>query len=173
MPENTPASLAIIGKYTAAIMARDSDTMQALRAENFVLDWVHADAFEDQPLTREQTDQFWPAWFQGFTQVDYEVTRTIAAETVVVIQWTFTGTHDGPLGPPLFEKPLDHTGKTIRLRGISVYDLETGGGIGGTMHRTPTDDHDPTDHRETTARISRETMYIDLATLYVELGVTL
>ena len=40
------------------------------------------------------------------------------------------------------------TGKTIRIRGVSVYDLD--GGL-----------------------IQRETLYLDLATLLVELGVTL
>ena len=78
--------------------------------------------------------------------MDYEVTRTIAAETVVVVQWTFTGTHDGFLGAPVFDPPLSPTSKTIRLRGVSVYDL-----------------HD--------LLLQRETMYIDNATLWVELGV--
>ena len=43
---------------------------------------------------------------------------------------------------------MDATGKTIRLRGVSVFDLHQG-------------------------LIQRETLYLDLATLFVELGVTL
>ena len=76
------------------------------------------------------------------------MTRTIAAETVVVTQWTFTGTHSGPLGP-LFPGATDRPlGSTIRLRGLSIYDI--GDGL-----------------------IQRETAYIDMATLMVELGVEL
>ena len=66
---------------------------------------------------------------------------------MVVVQWVFTGTQAGSLGPPVFDPPLGQTGKTIRLRGISVYDVQAG-------------------------LITKETMYIDLATLWVELGVT-
>jgi steroid delta-isomerase-like uncharacterized protein len=141
-----PTSLHTIEKYIEAFIQRDTLTMQSMRTGDFVLDWVHSDAFEDKPLDQEGANQFWPAWLEGFSEMDYEVTRTIAAESVVVIQWTFTGTHNGPLGPPVFDPPLEPTGRTIRLRGISVYDLED-------------------------LLLRRETMYIDLATLWVELGV--
>lgn len=141
-----PTSLHTIEKYIEALIKRDTLTMQAMRTGDFVLDWVHSDAFENQPLDQEGTNQFWPTWFKGFSEMDYEVTRTIAAESVVVLQWTFTGTHDGPLGPPVFDPPLEPTGRTIQLRGISVYDLDE-------------------------VLLRRETMYIDLATLWVELGV--
>jgi steroid delta-isomerase-like uncharacterized protein len=150
MPEGTlnPSSLKTIEKLIAALKARDTQKMQSLQLPDFILDWVHADAFENKPLTCEETNRFWSVWFAGFSQIDFEVTRTIAAEAVVVVQWTFTGTHDGPLAEPLFDPPLEPTGKTIRLRGVSIYDLQ--------------DD-----------LLQRETMYIDLATLHVELGVTL
>lgn len=149
MPDQTfkPKSLQTIEKYAAALKARDTQRMQSLRASDFILDWVHSDAFEDKPLTHIETNRFWSVWFAGFSEVDFEVTRTIAAEAVVVLQWTFTGTHDGPLEAPLFDPPMAPTGRTIRLRGVSIYDLK--------------DD-----------LLQRETMYIDLATLWVELGVT-
>ena len=149
MPENTPnlPSLELIAKYTSALCERDNTAMQTLRAPDFVLDWVHSDAFANQPLTQDETSQFWPAWFAAFPEMDYEVTRTIAAENVVVTQWIFTGTQANPLGAPVFDPPQEPTGKTIRLRGVSVYDIEAN-------------------------LIKKETMYIDLATLWVELGVT-
>ena len=74
------------------------------------------------------------------------MTRTIASETVVVLQWTFTGVHSQPIQPPIFAEPLEPTGRAISFRGVSVYDVEA-------------------------ALIRRETTYIDLATLFVELGV--
>jgi len=148
MKENTPnlPSLSLIRRYIVALQARDQSAMLALCAPDFILDWVHSDVFADHPLTHDKANQFWAAWFGGFSEMDFEITRTIAAQSVVVTQWVFTGTHTGPLGPPVFDPPEAPTGKTIRLRGISVYDIAAG-------------------------LIHKETMYIDLATLYVELGV--
>ena len=77
-----------------------------------------------------------------------EPAGTIAAETVVVVQWTFTGTHTGTLKTPAFGKHVEPTSRTIQIRGISVYDVS--GGL-----------------------IQRETLYMDFATLWVELGVEL
>lgn len=112
------------------------------------LDWVYGDAFEDRPRSLDETKEFWPSWFAGFPEMDYEVTRTIAAEEVVVTQWTFTGTNTGPLGPPAFGQRMEPTGRTIQFRGVTIYDVSDG-------------------------LIQRETTYMDLATLLVELGVTL
>jgi steroid delta-isomerase-like uncharacterized protein len=145
---NTRSALDTVSEYAAALMAQDEERMRALRTSDFVLDWVYADAFEDPPSSAEETHAFWAIWFEAFPEMDYEVTRTIAAETVVVTEWTFTGTHDGPLGPPASWEPLQPTGRTIQLRGVSVYDVHDG-------------------------LIQRETTYLDLATLMVELGVTL
>jgi steroid delta-isomerase-like uncharacterized protein len=144
---NTRSALDVVSEYTAALMARDEERMKALRTSDFILDWVYADAFEDSPSSAEEAHAFWTSWFQGFPEMDYEVTRTIAAETVVVTQWIFTGTNDGPLGPPAFGERMEPTGRTIQLRGVSVYDVRDG-------------------------LIQRETTYLDLATLMVELGVT-
>lgn len=140
-------SLRLIAQYVAAIRQRDASKLLALRSPDFVLDWVHNDAFADRPLSLEETNRFWQVWFAAFPEMDLEVTRTIAAEDVVVAQWTFTGVHRHPLGPPVFRPPLEPTQRVVRLRGISVYDIADG-------------------------QITRETMYIDLATLWVELGVS-
>jgi len=147
MSESTLPSIELITQYITALSERDTKAMHALRCPDFNLDWVHSDAFADTPLTQDETSRFWTPWFAGFSEMDYEATRTIAAETVVVVQWTFTGTHDYPLGPPIFDPALEPNGKTISIRGISVYDIHDG-------------------------LIQKETVYIDLATLWVELGVT-
>jgi steroid delta-isomerase-like uncharacterized protein len=145
---DTPLSLEIISQYAAAIAARDSARMHALRAPDFVLDTVNSDAFQGDPLSAKGTQAFWPAWFAGFPEMDFEVTRTIAAECVVVTQWSFAGVHAGPLDPPIFERRIDPTGRVVRFRGVSIYDVSEG-------------------------LIQRETMYIDLATIMVELGIGL
>jgi predicted ester cyclase len=76
------------------------------------------------------------------------VTRTIVANPLVVTEWIFTGTQAGLLGPPIFENNVPPTGKTIRFRGVSIYELNLG-------------------------QIKCLQMYLDMATVLVELGTTL
>lgn len=140
-----PSALEVVSQLVAALATQDLEAMHSLHAEDYVVDWVYGDAFENPPASAEESAAFFPAWFVGFDEVDYEVKRTIAAETVVVTEWVFTGTHAGPLGPPVFEQQLDPTGRTIQFRGVTVYDVDDG-------------------------LIQRETIYMDLATLIVELG---
>ncbi len=156
MKSSTPPSSALqaVSAYVAALAAGDSATMSRWRTPDFVLDFVHGDAFEDGPLTAAATAAFWPAWFAAFPEMDYEVTRTIAAANVVATQWIFTGTHTQPLGKPVMDPPVRPSGRTIRFRGVTFYDVTL----------------DPATGQAT---IARETTYMDLATLMVELGVTL
>ena len=145
---STLSSLEVTSQYVAALAAGDTERMNTLRTPDFELDFVYGDASASGPLTSEETMQFWPSWLVGFPEMDYEVTRTIADEELVVMQWVFTGTHNEPLGPPIFDPPVPPSGRTIMFRGVSIYDLRAG-------------------------LISRETTYMDLATLMVELGVEL
>ena len=140
-------SLQIVSAYIQALATGDNQGMDALRSRDFVLDFVTQDAWGSGPLTGEEPRNFWSAWFEGFPEMDFQVTRTIAADEVVVTQWVFTGTNTGPM-PPIIEPLPAPTGKTICFRGISVYDIADG-------------------------LIQCETTYIDLGTLLVELGVNL
>ena len=141
-----PSAFEVVSQLVAAMATQDIETMKALHAEDYVVDWVYGDAFESPPVSAEESAGFFPAWFVGFDDIDYELKRTIAADEVVVTEWVFTGTHTGPLGPPVFEQRLEATGRTIRFRGMTVYDVSDG-------------------------LVQREAIYMDLATLIVELGV--
>lgn len=140
-------SLMIVNQYVEALADSNFEAMSALRSENCVLDLVTRDAFGTEPLTHPEITDFWKSWFEAFPEMDYHVTRTIAAENVVVTQWTFIGTNSGPI-PPILASQDEPTGKTVRLRGVSIYDVS--GGL-----------------------IQRETNYMDLGTLLVELGIQL
>lgn len=140
--------LNIISDYVSALSAGDAERMNSLRAPDFELDFVYGDADESGPLTSEETEQFWPSWLAGFPEKDYEITRTVVAQDVVVTQWVFTGIQSEPLGPPIFAEPVRPTGRTIMFRGVSIYDITNG-------------------------LILRESTYFDLATVMVELGVQL
>jgi len=148
MKDKGPSAFEIVSKHVAAMAAQDFDTMKSLHAVDYMVDWVYSDAYENPPSTAEESNQFFPAWFGGFEEMDYEVKRTLAADEIVVTEWVFTGTHTGPLGPPVFEERLEPTGKTIQFRGVTIYDVKDG-------------------------LIQNETIYMDLATLIVELGVDL
>ena len=141
----TRSALEVASDYVAALAAGDSDRMNSLRSDDFVLEFVHRDAFKN-PLSVDDTRVFWPNWFVAFPELDVEVTRTIAAEEVVVTQWTFTGTNTGPLEGILGKDRIGPTQNTIHLRGASFFDIRDG-------------------------LIRHETIYIDVATLMVELGV--
>ncbi len=143
---DTRSALDVASEYLAGLSERDADRMDAVRSEEFYLDFIHGDAFENHPLSQEDTRMFWPNWFVAFPELDIEVTRTIAAEEVVVVQWNFTGTNSGPLQRILGKERIEPTGNTVRLRGVTFLDILDG-------------------------LIRRETTYIDIATLMVELGV--
>ena len=142
------SGIEVVSQYVAALAAGDTEHMNKLRTPDFELDFVYGDASESGPLSSEETKEFWPSWLVGFPEKDYEVTRTIAAEDVIVTQWVFTGTHSESLGPPIFEPPVPASGRTVMFRGVSIYDISEG-------------------------LIRRETAYVDLATIMVELGVEL
>ncbi len=143
-------ALDIASQYARAIMARDEDRVHSLRSESCVTDFVHLDAFQASPISAREATDFFRSIFKAFPDLDYEVTRTIAAEEVVVTEWVLTGTNKGRLEPPAFHglASQEPTGKAVRLRGASVYD------VGDEL-------------------IQRETIYYDHATMAVELGVDL
>ena len=140
-------ALDLVNSYLKAMNEGDCQSMEAKLAPDFLLDFVYGDASGDKPLSREETIHFWKTWFEAFPQGFFEATRTIAAENVVVIQWTYTGTHENPLKEPLSNPPLAPTGKTILIRSVSFYDIQDN-------------------------LIQKDTTYLDLATVFVELGVT-
>lgn len=142
-----PAALDIATQYVSAIVAKDTQSMHALRAKDCITDWVHEDAFMFRPDTAEQATDRYRALFIAMPDLDLEAKRTIVAEEVVVQEWTITGTNTGPLEPPLLRnESTEATGNSLKLRGVSILDIKDG-------------------------LIIRETIYLDNATWAVELGI--
>lgn len=146
--DGTTAALEVISQYVESFAAGDARGVDALHSPGFPLDFVHLDAYEGRVLSAEQAKDLWAFLFNAFPEMDYRVTRTITAETVVVTERTFVGTHAGPLGPPVLPRPVEPTGRTIRFRGLSIYEVQAG-------------------------LIQKEKSYLDFATFVVELGVEL
>ena len=145
---NSQISLEIISQYVSAIQNQDSIKMNELRSTNFVLDLVAGDAFKNNKLKKIETNQFWLTWLSAFSEYDYQITCTIAADKVVVTEWRFIGTNTGKLDSNIFGKAVGPTNKTVRFRGVSIYEIESN-------------------------LITNESLYMDLATLWVELGIGL
>ena len=78
----------------------------------------------------------------------YHRVTTTALNISQFSEHIFTGIHGGALEPPIFDHRIEATGRVVRFRGVSIYDVSEG-------------------------LIQRETMYIDLATIMVGLGVGL
>lgn len=54
-----PTALDVATQYLSAIVAKDTESMRALRAKDCITDWVHEDAFMFQPDTAEEaTDRY-------------------------------------------------------------------------------------------------------------------
>ena len=70
-------ALPTIEKYITALKTADTLTMEAMRTPDFVLDWVHADAFQNNPLTHQETNRFWPAWFRGHRLMENTMGRCL------------------------------------------------------------------------------------------------
>ena len=45
-------------QLVAALAARDTETMDSLYAEDYVVDWVYGDAFENPPVSAEESAAF-------------------------------------------------------------------------------------------------------------------
>ena len=137
----------IAAQYTAARAAQQEERLRVLRAGRYQLDTVYLDAYGVAPQAEPEGTDIYRALFSACPDGDLAVTRTIAGAEVVVQEWTFSGTHTGwaehwALRGQRHEQPA---GSKVRLRGVSFYDI-----IGGL--------------------IQRETIYLDHATLLVELG---
>ncbi|MCP4304521.1 MAG: ester cyclase [bacterium] len=140
------APIDLITSYYDAAAAGDANAMARFRADGFVFDAVHRDAAGRDPFNAEGSLRFWRAWFDAFSEFDWEIVRAIVADDVVVMEWVFTGKQDGKLDE-LIGLDARASGRVVRFRGTTFYDVAGG-------------------------QIVRETMYMDLATLMVELEVT-
>ncbi len=69
---------------------------------------------------REGFTRQWRKWQDAFSDLHFEIDEIIAEGDTVVARWTLTGTQTGPF---LGSAP---TGKTIRVRGMSLDHLENG-----------------------------------------------
>jgi steroid delta-isomerase-like uncharacterized protein len=103
-------------KSIDAFNARDWDRMASYRTPNSVYDEVstgrhltgHAEILEAMT-----------GWTRAFTDLKGIVSNTLEQDDTVVVEVTWTGTHDGPLEGPYGTIPP--SGKTVTTRSIEVF----------------------------------------------------
>jgi steroid delta-isomerase-like uncharacterized protein len=85
--------------------------------------FIAADASGNDPdfgVGREGFRRQWRLWQEAFPDLHFAIDEMIAEGDTVVARWTLTGTHRGPfLG-------IEPTGRTIRVRGMSLDHLQDG-----------------------------------------------
>lgn len=107
-------------QLTDAMNRRDLDAAAACYSPDAVL--VGPDGkYEGRAQTREML----AAYFQAFPDMHVATWGKVTAGEVVVDEWTFTGTHTGPL-PTADGEVIPPTGRSVTLRGIDVGVVENG-----------------------------------------------
>ena len=88
--------------------------------ELFAPDYVLHDPANPMVQDRETFKQFLEGHYVAFPDVQWIVEDVVAEGDRVVVRWTLTGTHQGPL------LGIPPTGKKVRMRGISIYRIAGG-----------------------------------------------
>ena len=104
-----------------AINAQDLDKWSALQTADVMTEGTGAPA----PMNREQNRMFIQGFLTAFPDLHFEVTRAIAQGNDVVLHWTATGTHNGPLPTPTGGS-IPATAKKAAVAGSSTFELKDG-----------------------------------------------
>jgi steroid delta-isomerase-like uncharacterized protein len=110
----------IMDRVTEAINSHDADAVAAC----FSQDAVVIDPF-GRTEGREQIAEYWRGLFEAFPDLRGGAERTYESGKTATDEWTFTGTHEGPLRTPDGES-IPPTGKQVRLRGSDFATVENG-----------------------------------------------
>ena len=93
-------------------------------------DWAHADPYEaeDSGWGVMNHDQHWQlilALRAAFPNLRLAMARTFECTQAVIVLWTGSGTHTGPL-PTAQGRVIAPTNKTATVRGCSTFEFEGG-----------------------------------------------
>lgn len=124
-----------------AINAKDKGKWAQLQADD--LQQVYAPGTPG-PTNKEQTWAYVQGFLTAFPDLHFDVMHAVAEGDSVVLHWTGTGTHTGPLTTPTGNK-IPPTGKKAVVPGSSTYEIKNG-------------------------KITRAWLYWDMVTLLGQLG---
>jgi steroid delta-isomerase-like uncharacterized protein len=104
-----------------AISKQDKDLWDRIHAP----DYLGEEPGVPEAMNVEQHWMFLMGMTTAFPDNQFEFTRTIATGDYVVVHWTVTGTHNGPLPTPTGDS-IPATGKKVVLKGSSTFELRDG-----------------------------------------------
>ncbi len=77
------------------------------------------------PMNKEQSRMYNQGYLTAFPDIHFDVTLTIAQGDHVVVHWTGTGTHTGPMRTPS-GSTIPPTGKKGVVSGSSTFEIKNG-----------------------------------------------
>lgn len=101
--------------------AHDFSQLDALEADGLMVEGPGAPG----PMNKEQARMYNEGYLTAFPDIHFEVTRTIAQGDFVVVHWTGTGTHTGPMRTPS-GGTIPPTGKKGMVSGSSTFEIKNG-----------------------------------------------
>jgi steroid delta-isomerase-like uncharacterized protein len=104
-----------------ALNAHDLDKWQRLNAPNITFEGPGAPG----PLKGEQNRAYIQGFLTAFPDLHFNILKTMADGDHVVMEWTGTGTHKGPLVAPSGNS-TPPTGKKATVRGSSTFEIMNG-----------------------------------------------
>ena len=104
-----------------ALSAGDLDRWSSFQADDYMADNSAAPG----SLNKEQARALQQGFLTAFPDLHIDVTRTIAQGDYVVVHWTTTGTHTGPMRTPS-GNTVPPTGKKGTVFGSSTVEIKNG-----------------------------------------------
>ncbi len=77
------------------------------------------------PMTKAQNRMYNQGFITAFPDGHFDVTLTVAQGDYVVLHWSATGTHTGPMATPS-GGTVPPTGKAARVTGSSTFEIKNG-----------------------------------------------
>jgi steroid delta-isomerase-like uncharacterized protein len=109
---------AVGAQFVEAFNAHDEARIRELNAEHGVFE-----APGDVQLEgRDANTEYAMSWLNAFPDARLNVHNELAAGNWVVQEFTFEGTHTGPLQTPMGEVPA--TGRSLKGRGAQIFKVE-------------------------------------------------
>ncbi|HEY7561043.1 MAG TPA: nuclear transport factor 2 family protein [Gaiellaceae bacterium] len=122
------ANRELLDRYVERYNAGDLDAVMDLYAQDAV-QIMPDGTFEGWSAVRERLAQE----LDGFTELDHTVRSFVEQGDTFADEWTFVGTHSGPLRLP-DGRELPPTGKRVEIRGMELVQVRDGKVVLNTLY---------------------------------------
>lgn len=103
-----------------AFHARDMNYWASLLADDFIGSYPGA-----RSLNKEQARMYNEAFLPAFADIHFKINRIVVDGESIIVQWTVTGTHTGPLAT-LSGQVIPATNRKGEFPGVSVVEVQNG-----------------------------------------------